>query len=277
MELPQLGKQCGEPTCKQLDFLPFQCDLCKNIYCKEHMNPVQHNCTEHKDNVLLEKPTTTSIVSYKCSESSCSTLDQVEMLCEQCKHHFCVGHRFHACHQVETSRRKMLREQWKIPKEQFKQAKLIADKQIEEKLSKAEIQTENRPLALKLRLMKLKSKAVGDHRIPTVDRVYFNIHAPKIEPSPGQEKCKPIYVSRDWSLGKVIDFAATKLKVVNENRNPGVSAKLRLFKTSGEAIGDEFSQSLGELIKGEVIYSGENLILEKSVGALSDLEYDFVV
>jgi hypothetical protein len=86
-----------------------------------------------------------------------------------------------------------------------------------------------------------------------------------------------IHNSSSISCSQVIDFAATKLKVVNENRNPGVSAKLRLFKTSGEPIGDEFSQILGELIKGEVIYSGENLILEKSVGALSDLEYDFVV
>uniref|UniRef100_A0A8D8YBS0 AN1-type zinc finger protein 1 n=1 Tax=Cacopsylla melanoneura TaxID=428564 RepID=A0A8D8YBS0_9HEMI len=282
MELPHLGKQCGESTCKQLDFLPFQCDLCKCIYCKEHMSPVSHNCSEYKDNVLLEKPTTTSIVSYKCSASECSALDQVEMVCENCARHFCVSHRFHECHQVDTNPRKQLREQWKQHKAEFKQAKLVAEKQIESTLAKAEVQTSNRGLALKLRLMKLKAKAVGDHRVPTVDRIYFNVHGPRLAPpSPGQETCKPVYVSCDWSLGKVIDFAAAKLKVLNENKTAGGSGlKLKLFKADGKIVGGgEFAKVLGECVKTEEVYSGENLILEKtSEVELKDVDgYEFVV
>lgn len=296
MELPHLGKQCGISDCNQLDFLPFECDLCKGIYCKEHMSPLQHECSQYKDNVLLEKPTTTSIISYKCTE--CSALDQVEMLCEHCARHFCVAHRFHNCHQVETSRRKQLREQWKVPKEQFKQAKLAADKQIEAKLSRAEIAPESRPLALKLRLMKLKAKAAGDHRVPPVDRIYFNCVSPKHQASSEnstsggkqasvphnpssttQIPCKPVYVSRFWSVGKCLDTIAAQLKVFNDNKTGG-PAKLRLYKQDGTRVDKgDLSVILDVLLKEERVYSGENLILERGdVERLSgELDYNFVV
>lgn len=274
MELPNIGKQCGLSTCNQLDFLPFVCDLCKSVYCKDHMGPSQHQCAELKDNVLTEKPTSTSIVSFKCSENDCKALDQVEMLCQKCARHFCVCHRFHECHQIETSRRKQLREQWKIPKEQFKQAKLVTDKQIEEKLNKAEIQTEKRGLALKVRLMKLKSKAQGDHRIPTLDRIYVNVHGPKQD----NVFCRPLYVSKDWSIGKVIDFVAGKMKIVNDNKSIATKDKLRLYKTNGELIAKDFGKLLNDIIQAGIVYNGENIILERSsLDVLDNVEYDFVV
>jgi len=44
MEFPNLGKHCE--ICKQLDFLPFKCDLCKKYYCLDHRSYEKHKCKE---------------------------------------------------------------------------------------------------------------------------------------------------------------------------------------------------------------------------------------
>ncbi|XP_064227970.1 AN1-type zinc finger protein 2A-like isoform X2 [Aotus nancymaae] len=44
MEFPDLGKYCSEKTCKQLDFLPAKCDMCKQDFCKDHFTYAAHKC-----------------------------------------------------------------------------------------------------------------------------------------------------------------------------------------------------------------------------------------
>lgn len=161
--------------------------------------------------------------------------------------------------------------------------------QIEQKLSKAEIAPESRPLALKLRLMKLKAKAAGDHRVPPVDRVYFNCAAPVFDPTKDSIpvnpntpviRCKAVYVSKTWSLGKCIDTIAAQLKIHNENKNPQAGGALRLYKQDGTRVDrGELSELLSGLLKTEVVYSGENLILERSKSErLTELsDYEFIV
>jgi hypothetical protein len=36
MELPDIGKQCNEPSCRQLDFLPLKCEVCRGSFCSDH-------------------------------------------------------------------------------------------------------------------------------------------------------------------------------------------------------------------------------------------------
>ncbi|XP_073647921.1 AN1-type zinc finger protein 2A isoform X3 [Tursiops truncatus] len=44
MEFPDLGKHCSEKTCNQLDFLPLECDACKQDFCKDHFTCAAHKC-----------------------------------------------------------------------------------------------------------------------------------------------------------------------------------------------------------------------------------------
>jgi AN1-type zinc finger protein 2 len=37
-----IGKHCANEDCNQLDFLPFECKLCKSFYCSEHRGFVNH-------------------------------------------------------------------------------------------------------------------------------------------------------------------------------------------------------------------------------------------
>ena len=44
MELPDVGRQCAEPSCKRLDYLPFNCSYCKKDYCQDHRKAKAHDC-----------------------------------------------------------------------------------------------------------------------------------------------------------------------------------------------------------------------------------------
>lgn len=43
-EFPNLGKHCTVDDCKQIDFLPFTCDRCNQVFCLEHRSYIKHNC-----------------------------------------------------------------------------------------------------------------------------------------------------------------------------------------------------------------------------------------
>ncbi|KAF9596042.1 hypothetical protein IFM89_006969 [Coptis chinensis] len=43
-EFPDLGKHCSVDICKQIDFLPFTCDRCYQVFCLEHRSFARHQC-----------------------------------------------------------------------------------------------------------------------------------------------------------------------------------------------------------------------------------------
>ncbi|CAJ2671444.1 unnamed protein product [Trifolium pratense] len=49
-EFPDLGKHCSVSDCRQIDFLPFTCDRCNQVYCLEHRSYIKHHCTKPNKN-----------------------------------------------------------------------------------------------------------------------------------------------------------------------------------------------------------------------------------
>ncbi|KAJ7972221.1 Zinc finger AN1 and C2H2 domain-containing stress-associated protein [Quillaja saponaria] len=45
-EFPDLGKHCTVEDCKQIDFLPFTCDRCNQVFCLEHRSYIKHHCSK---------------------------------------------------------------------------------------------------------------------------------------------------------------------------------------------------------------------------------------
>lgn len=43
-EFPNLGKHCSVEDCKLIDFLPFTCDSCHQVFCLEHRSYGKHHC-----------------------------------------------------------------------------------------------------------------------------------------------------------------------------------------------------------------------------------------
>ncbi|KAF8648039.1 hypothetical protein HU200_065076 [Digitaria exilis] len=46
---PDLGAQCDEAGCNQLDFLPFECDGCGKVFCAAHRTYRDHGCAKAAD------------------------------------------------------------------------------------------------------------------------------------------------------------------------------------------------------------------------------------
>lgn len=47
-EFPDLGKHCSVEDCRQIDFLPFSCNLCHQVFCLEHRSYIEHGCPKAK-------------------------------------------------------------------------------------------------------------------------------------------------------------------------------------------------------------------------------------
>ncbi|XP_074649842.1 AN1-type zinc finger protein 2A-like isoform X2 [Tubulanus polymorphus] len=133
MELPELGQNCHKQSCKQLDFLPFTCDACSKIFCKDHIRYDEHQCSESykKDNQvptcpLCNKPIPLKpgeladdkvsqhidtdcqsdpakerrgkIYTNKCSYKGCKQKELIPVSCEKCNKNYCLRHRHEQDH-----------------------------------------------------------------------------------------------------------------------------------------------------------------------------------
>ncbi|MBN3285803.1 ZFAN1 protein, partial [Polyodon spathula] len=116
----------------------------------------------------------------------------------------------------------------------------------------------NSETAAKVALMKLKLHAVGDKSLPQTERTYFQVFLPK----GGTDKSKPIFFCSKWSVGKVVDYAASLASLKNNN-NVLTAKKLRLcHPLSGEAL--QMDSTLESWVSNTVcpLYNGGNVILE---------------
>ncbi|XP_076355257.1 AN1-type zinc finger protein 2B-like isoform X1 [Tachypleus tridentatus] len=123
MEFPDLGEQCTDPTCNQLDFLPLKCDACSKIFCKDHLPYGQHNCEKayQKDVQVPVCPLCNKPVSVKRGEPPDITVGEhidrdclsdpaaerklIPVICSQCKQNFCLKHRHQTDHKCEGFKR----------------------------------------------------------------------------------------------------------------------------------------------------------------------------
>ncbi|XP_054755113.2 AN1-type zinc finger protein 2A-like isoform X1 [Lytechinus pictus] len=140
MEFPNLGQNCHESTCNQLDFLPMKCDSCSNIFCKDHIRYDQHKCaagfrkdvqvpvcplcnkpvpvkrgeapdigvSDHIDRECQSDPAVKKrkVYSNRCTKKGCKQRELVPVLCSSCHKNFCLKHRHtvdHDCQGFQNS------------------------------------------------------------------------------------------------------------------------------------------------------------------------------
>jgi predicted nucleic acid binding AN1-type Zn finger protein len=125
MEMPHIGTQCGNPSCNQLDFLPFRCSGCTKQFCINHRKQGDHSCTAGailEDTVIPVCPLCFSSVPIRngenpneiverhinagcpdhdderrqrkkakaCSLRSCGKSELVPIICPDCNRQFCL-------------------------------------------------------------------------------------------------------------------------------------------------------------------------------------------
>ncbi|KAG1682254.1 AN1-type zinc finger protein 2B [Nymphon striatum] len=134
MEFPDLGKHCSVTLCKQLDFLPVQCDCCNEIFCLEHFSYSKHNCSKaytkdvqvpicplcskpipvkkgetpdipmnnHIETQCQSDPAKANrkkIYTNSCSVKRCKQRELIKVSCTTCHQNFCLKHRLPEDHQ----------------------------------------------------------------------------------------------------------------------------------------------------------------------------------
>ncbi|XP_021373510.1 AN1-type zinc finger protein 1-like [Mizuhopecten yessoensis] len=247
-EFPDLGKHCSVQFCKQIDFLPFDCDGCGKSFCVDHKFPDDHKCDQV--NINTATGDYTGDRSYSCTFEGCQGRELMKVTCVQCQKNFCLSHRHQSDHNCEKLE---LKEDKTKTAEHVRQ--IIASKPV--KASPAPLKGgKSSKTAAKVVLMKLKMHAVGDKGIPQDSRVFFLVYLPK----DSKQKTKPMFFSKTWTVGRVIDSVADFNNIVNTN-NTGSKQKLRMFLHScGTLLDTEASLEL--CLQQETLYNGSSVIVE---------------
>ena len=251
-ELPHLGKHCSHVECKRLDFLSIGCTGCAQAFCKDHFAFDNHNCSRQflKEAPKKELCSDNSERSFRCSLPDCSNSELTPVTCPFCEANFCLQHRHqpdHNCKNLETKPDRM---------QQTKQhVQDILNKPNNDHKASTKGR-KSKAMAAKVALMKIKQKAVGDKGLPDSERVYMNI----IVPAKYKSLIKPVFVSKQWSVGKSIDDIASRLKLENRN-NDTTAEKLKLLdpETKDAFL---FERVVSELLSEESLFNGGTLLLE---------------
>eukprot|EP00400_MALV-I_sp_L67-5_P000690 gene690-735_t len=69
-EFSNLGAHCSVQYCRTKDFLPFKCDACDMVFCKEHFRYEDHDCKKasQKDNQAIICPICKFVLRMKGNE-----------------------------------------------------------------------------------------------------------------------------------------------------------------------------------------------------------------
>ncbi|XP_076650467.1 AN1-type zinc finger protein 1 [Halictus rubicundus] len=263
MEFPNVGDRCSFKECKQLNFLPFVCSHCHDVFCEEHYQTDSHKCASFRDNVTETK---TKSLSYICSDESCKDTSPIEMHCIRCKKHFCLKHRYHGCLELSNEEKTTKLKKWQIPKKQFAEAKAIVDQEITDNLKKSK----NIAMANKVRLMRIKGSAVGPKNVPMNERCYFLVYPSTKMVNKHLGPSRGIYVNMTWTIGKAIDSMASILKMFNNNNVAGASRLQLYHHATGALVSKEMDTLLTKLLENSELVDGQSVILEYSDSACID-------
>ncbi|XP_068090962.1 AN1-type zinc finger protein 1 [Hyperolius riggenbachi] len=262
-----IGQHCEVQHCAQLDFLPFVCDGCSKVFCLEHRSRTSHGCVQIPASSDSRKSEGSS--QYPCTYKGCSDKELVQVLCPFCDKHFCLRHRHqsdHECEKLETPKPRMAATQQLV--------KEIVESKKSAPPSKVRKGAKNSETAAKVALMKLKLHALGDKSLPQSERVYFQVFLPK----GGKEKSKAMFFCRMWSIGKVVDYAASLASLKNDN-NRATAKKLRVcHPETGEALPLDSTVDKWLSSPENALYNGGNVIIEyldDDCCAVEDISYYF--
>ena len=70
-DLMSIGDHCSHPECGQRDFLPFQCDCCKAVFCLEHRAYASHACAvaQGKDTQVIICPICAKAIKLQADQN----------------------------------------------------------------------------------------------------------------------------------------------------------------------------------------------------------------
>ncbi|RDW67147.1 AN1-type zinc finger protein [Aspergillus mulundensis] len=286
-DLESLGRHCEFEYCNQLDFLPFKCLSCHSTFCLDHRSETAHRCPHEGEwarrrnnspasatgqSTPTQKPTIYN--SDQCAHVSCktliNTLKDPGVKCPECRREYCLQHRLkeqHDCAKIaprlggsanappsDTIRSMFAKVRtWGKDKSQAAATAAAAAKP----KPKA-----NSPAARIAATNAMKKSAKGDASVPADKRVYLHVVGTS-ETQGAEPPNADFWFDGRWKVGRVLDDAAKRLGVENNNNRVGEEARLRIFHVeSGDFL--EFSESLG----GGKVKTGDTIVMLRGAGVM---------
>lgn len=258
-----IGKNCS--YCNQLDFLPFTCEFCKNTYCSNHRTLEQHNCP-HKDKFYNQAPKQDGSLSSKSTISSKSLFPDrdadrklIDARLKSPEPTTIKETQFRVGDVAGTNAFKKFQKFLNIQRD--KKSSSGKGGSISRLFGKKSSSTSTGTSTSKFADMaKLKKYAPGDAKVTLSDRIYIwciYVKDPNVEMDVEQDK-KPVFISKNWVIGKSLDSIAEKLRISNiNNLTTKAEEKLNIFKVD-EAKNEpklvKTSDKSSILRNGDIIY-----------------------
>jgi hypothetical protein len=190
---------------------------------QHHYSSENHNCI-HEANYGNEIPSKSENVVkddvFICSVKGCGQIKTIHILCDKCQRSFCLKHREHDC-TIEMS----------PVTSKGTSSSHVRGNQSASPAKPVKRGAHSSSLAAKVALMKLKQLAKGNESIPQNERMYYNV----ILPQENDSNPHPTFVSKVWTIGKVIDVLASQYKLKNTN-DVVHSKKLRILINDEESL-----------------------------------------
>ena len=206
-----------------------------------------HNCPKYEKQTEINASFISPTILGKCCFCKKSVPDTELVLCDKCSANHCLTHRHYDSHQCVKN--------FNIKTKETVVRKLMTN------TSAPNVRgTKNEVLARKVALMKLKQSASGQSSLPITERLYFKISYQKSSEQNLFEN-KDVFLSKEWSVGKCIDWLSSHLSIINNNNNP-LAPKLVLCSDSETSDPFSMSPSLKQLESEGVVQSGDKLCLK---------------
>eukprot|EP01138_Halocafeteria_seosinensis_P012342 gb/GECG01012611.1/.p1 GENE.gb/GECG01012611.1/~~gb/GECG01012611.1/.p1 ORF type:complete len:286 (+),score=41.52 gb/GECG01012611.1/:1-858(+) len=284
MDFEDVGKQCALESCTQHDFMPIQCEYCKQFFCENHYTLDGHQCASVPEFDLSqrEKDEINARVFQRAMDAIQRSREESEKLDSSVASTPSEFQRGTRAPQGRKRASEMLRAAREREAKKFGSS--VADttgSAIANASSKevSERQSNEKPMSeaakkrkQKVAVMKIKTKAYAPKHIAESDRVYFGL---KLDESTGFNSANStpgydpklqqvnICLSRAWQIGKAIDYVSEKTGV--ENVNNSTTDKSRLLSLvkweSGAVL--EVNPTIRELLDKNEIFEGDTLCLKR--------------
>lgn len=260
-----IGKNCS--MCNQLDFLPFVCEFCKHVYCSSHRTTESHHCTGAQDkkanpgSITYEGPSAASLFpDRKADKAKLESKLKDPKPTTILEKHFRVGDVAANTPNAFSKLNRFLKlQRSKKSSSSSTIGKLFGKKSSSSSSSSSRV----------AEVAILRKTAKGDTKIPVGDRIYvwcLYINVEESSDTEEQEKFakinvekdrKPVYISKNWPVGRALDSIADTLHIVNYNNSTTISKnRLNIFKLHDEqpVLIEANKRAVSTFSNGDVLY-----------------------
>lgn len=253
-----IGVNCSK--CQQLDFLPFQCEYCKLIFCSNHRRLADHQCPhlhkfENQGNNRPKSPT-------QLNQATVASLFP-DRAADRAKIDKLIDKPLKPTNILETS----FRVGDVKSKTAFKKFAKFLNIQLKKTSSQPKITGlfKSKKTNPTVELQLLRKHSTGDNKININDRIYIwclfidaNVtDDDKVFDIDVQKQRKGVFVNKNWLVGKALDYISDQLKIRNNNNKTNdITEKLNIFQLDAkqQPLLVSTSQKCKDFHPGDLLY-----------------------